>query len=96
MLDWTATLAAQGAKLVQEGPCEVDPTEWFEDWTRGGALYEESRYLPDWDRMLSSLWFEEDSLTAGGVAANEETEDSAPYCRELDGMLSWPDRTKKR
>lgn len=91
-----SSLAAQGAKLVQEGPCEVDPTEWFEDWTRGGTLYEESRYLPDWDRMLSLLWFEEDSLPAGGVAANKETEDGDPYCRELDGMLSWPDRMKKR
>lgn len=91
-----SSLAAQGAQLIQDGPCEVDPTEWFEDWTRGGTLYEESRYLPEWDRMLSLLWFEEDSLPAGGVAANKETEDGDPYCRELDGVLSWPDRTKKR
>ena len=96
MLDWTATLAAQGAQLVQDGPCEVDAAEWFEDWTRGGTLYEESRYLPEWDRMLSFLWLEEDSRSARGSTASEEAEDSDPYCRELDGMLSWPDRTKKR
>ena len=91
-----SSLAAQGAQLVRDGPCEVDPTEWFEDWTRGGTLYEESRYLPEWDRMLSLLWLEEDSLSARGSTASEEAEDSDPYCRELDGTLPWPDRTKER
>jgi Zn-dependent peptidase ImmA (M78 family) len=91
-----SSLAAQGAQLIHDGPCTVDPTEWFEDWTRGGTLYEESWYLPEWDRMLSLLWFEEDYLPSKGGMANEEDEDSDPYCRELDGILPWPDRTKKR
>lgn len=88
--------AAQGARLIQDGPCTVDPTEWFEDWTRGGTLYEESRYLSEWDRMLSLLWFEEDYLPLRAGTAIEEDEDIDPYCRELDGTLPWPDRTKKR
>lgn len=91
-----SSLAAQGAQLNHDGPCTVDPTEWFEDWTRGGTLYEESRYLPEWDRMLSLLWFEEDYLPSKEGTAIEEDEDSDPYCRELDGILPWPDRTKKR
>lgn len=91
-----SSLAAQGAQLIQDGPRIVDPTEWFEDWTQGGTFYEESRYLSEWDRMLSLLWFEENYLPSKGGAANEEDEDSDPYCRELDGTLPWPDRTKKR
>jgi hypothetical protein len=88
--------AAQGETSSNDGPCPVDPTEWFEAWTRGGTLYEETRYLPEWERSLSLLWFEDDngpSKAGGEVWADEESD---PYCRELDGKLPWPDRTRKR
>lgn len=91
-----SSLAAQGVRLSQEGSCLVDPTEWFEDWDRGGTLYEEARYLSEWNRTLSLLWFEEEYLPSRGKEEAEADEESDPYCQGLDGTLPWPDRTKKR
>lgn len=91
-----SSLAAQGERLSRHGPCSVDPAEWFEDWTRGGTLYEDARYLAEWKRTLSLLWFEESYLPSREEKETEGDEESDPYCKELDGNLPWPDRTRKR
>lgn len=91
-----SSLAALGKDLLSTDHRAVDPTEWFEDWNRGGTLFEEARYLPQWDQTLSLLWFEEDELPSGGRHEVGLDEDTDPYCRELDGNLSWPDRSKRR
>lgn len=85
-----SSLAAQGKNLSSIQQQVVDPTEWFEDWDRGGTLYEEARYLSQWDQTLSLLWFEEDRFPSGGKSECEHDEDSDPYCSELSGDLPWP------
>jgi len=90
-----SSLAAQGKGLSSTERRIVDPTEWFEDWDRGGTLLEEARYLPEWDQTLSLLWFEEDHLPSKSKFEEEGKEGADPYCRELDGNLPWPDRIKR-
>lgn len=85
-----SSLAAQGRNLSSTEQRAVDPTEWFEDWARGGTLFEEAQYLSQWDQTLSLLWFEEDRLPSGSNSEWEHDEDSDPYCSELSGDLPWP------
>lgn len=89
-----SSLAARGRELSNEGPQIVDPTEWFEDWNRGGVLLEETRYFTEWNRTLSLLWFEDEE----GFAVQSEgfEEDNDPICRELDGNLPWPGKKRRR
>jgi hypothetical protein len=85
-----SSLAARGRDLLSTEQHTVDPTEWFEDWDRSGTLFEEARYLSQWDQTLSLLWFEEDHLLTRGENEEVLDEDADPYCKELDGSLPWP------
>lgn len=88
------SLAAQGKGLSPNERRPVDPTEWFDDWDRGGTLFEEARYLHQWNQTLSLLWFEDEQLSS--KADKDSEEDTDAVCKELDGILPWPDRTKRR
>lgn len=75
-----------------DGPTEVDASIWLEGQKRRGALLEDAFSLGEWDQILSLLWFEseEDARMA------DEEEDDEPALRELDGILPWPSKSRRR
>lgn len=76
------------------GPVEVEADVWFPDWDREGTLYEDSRHLNQWDQTLALLWFEDDDLPPREGRARWE--EATFGLRELDGVLPWPGRRKRR
>ena len=74
------------------GPEEVATHLWLDTHRRGGpVLLEESRLLGRWDQVLSLLWFEPDGSIEGW-----ESEDDEPALEELDGILPWPSKKRRR
>ena len=85
---------------VRKGDMETEPDEvaadvWLSDWRRGGMLLEEARYLKSWDQTLTLLWFEDEEVPPlqgeEGDLADEE-----PLLAELDGILPWPGKKRRR
>src|SRR5260370_7287740 len=72
------------------GHIEVEADLWVSDWRRGGALLEETRYLPRWDQTLTLLWFEDEEVPQ----EHETGGDMGP--EELDGLLPWPGKKRRR
>jgi hypothetical protein len=77
------------------GPEEAAPEEWFEDWEREGALYEDVLHLDRWDQTLTLLWFEDDEVPPPRPERKQWEERSYGQ-RELDGTLPWPSGKKRR
>lgn len=77
------------------GPEEAVPDEWFEDWERDGALYEDVLHLEQWDQTLTLLWFEDESIPPPR-SSRKEWEERSYGLRELDGTLPWPGKKKRR
>ena len=77
------------------GAEEVEPTQWFEDWERDGALFEDSCHLAEWDQTLTLLWFDNDDLPTHSVERGRR-EEQINGLRELDGTLAWPGRHRRR
>lgn len=84
---------AQGSGTI--GPEEVDPDLWFSDWTSGGSLWEESRFLPKWDQTLTLLWGEEEEIQERRPH-RESTDVGGGEYRALDGNLPWPSGKRRR
>ena len=77
-----------------DGPIEVDPGLWIDNPRRGGTyLLEEARLLPEWNQVLSLLWFEDDS---GNSDDGFDDVDDEGRLEELDGMLPWPSKKRRR
>ena len=77
-----------------DGCTEVEATAWLENQRRGGAiLLEEARCLNRWNQVLSLLWFEE-SNTA--TETGEDYEDDDRALKQLDGVLPWPSKKRRR
>lgn len=80
---------------VSSGPGEAEPDQWFEDWERDGSLYEDVRHITQWDQTLTLLWFDDEDLPP--PQAERKRWDEETYgLRELDGMLPWPGKSKRR
>lgn len=77
-----------------DGAEEVAADMWFADWTRGGALLEQARHLAKWDQTLTLLWFEDEEMPAPRPASRAEEEESG--LKELDGVLSWPGKRRRK
>jgi hypothetical protein len=77
------------------GPEEAAPEEWFEDWERDGALYEDVLHLDRWDQTLTFLWFEHDDIPPPRPE-RRSWEEQSDGLRELDGILPWPGGKKRR
>lgn len=77
------------------GPEEAEPDEWFDDWDRDGSLYEDVRHLAQWDQTLTLLWFDDEDLPPP-PAERKRWEEETQGLRELDGVLPWPGRSKRR
>jgi hypothetical protein len=81
------------------GPQEIDADEWFQDWERGGTLLEEARHLDRWDQTLTLLWFEDEEippLRRGERENSSLTEEEEQLLPELDGVLRWPGKKRRR
>ena len=77
------------------GPEEIAADIWFSDWRRGGGVLEEARYLKSWDQTLTLLWFEDEEVPPL-QREGSEIEDEEPLLRELDGVLPWPGKKRRR
>jgi Zn-dependent peptidase ImmA (M78 family) len=77
------------------GPEEVPADIWFDDWRRGGQLLEDARYYAPWDQTISLIWFEDEEVphTPRKGGREEEEESGLP---ELDGVLPWPGKKRRR
>ncbi len=86
--------------LASNGWEEIAADEWFQHWERGGTLLEEARHLDRWDQTLTLLWFEDEEIPppkrqAWGRDAEPE-EDEDVLLKELDGVLPWPGKKRRR
>lgn len=79
---------------VCDGPEEVDADLWFSDWERGGVLLEEAIHSEQWDQTLTLLWFEDEEVPPLRHTRYLEEEESG--LKELDGILPWPGKKRRR
>ena len=77
------------------GPEVAAPEQWFDNWDRDGTLYEDTLHLGQWDQTLSLLWFDDEGLSPPPLEPKRWDEQSSGL-RELDGILPWPGRSKRR
>jgi hypothetical protein len=80
---------------TETGPVDAEPEQWFDDWTRNGFLYEDSRHIEQWDQTLTLLWFDDEELPPP-PAERVRWDSESTGLRELDGILPWPDKAKRR
>jgi hypothetical protein len=89
------SLAAQlRAGKPYSGDSEVAADIWFDNWDRGGILVEDAHHTAQWDQTLALLWFEDEGVPKRYQSQREEEEEMG--LRELDGILPWPGRSKRR
>ncbi len=82
-----------------DSPAEIEADEWFQHWERGGTLLEEARHLDRFDQTLTLLWFEDEEVPPpkrGTGRDSEIEEDEDGLLQELDGVLRWPGKKKRR
>lgn len=78
------------------GPEEVDVEVWFPDWDRDGTLIEDARHLAAYDQTISLLWFEEEEELGPRTESVAARDEDLYGLAELDGVLPWPGRSKRR
>ncbi|MER8703636.1 ImmA/IrrE family metallo-endopeptidase [Mesorhizobium sp. M1273] len=78
-----------------EGPAEIPADLWFQDWRRGGTLVEDTRYSSEWDQTLTLLWFEDEEVPEVKRDHEDRASDDEGLA-ELDGILPWPGRKRRR
>jgi Zn-dependent peptidase ImmA (M78 family) len=89
---YSARLRAGAARSGLE---DAEPDEWFKDWDRDGSLREDSLHIGQWDQTLTLLWFDDEDLPPPGID-RKQWEEETQGLRELDGVLPWPGRKKRR
>ncbi len=83
------------AGSMETAPDEVAADVWFSDWRRGGMVLEQARFLKPWDQTLTLLWFEDEEVPPL-THDTSDTKDEEPLLRELDGILPWPGKRRRR
>jgi hypothetical protein len=78
------------------GPEETPADLWFSDWERGGTLLEDARHLAQWDQTIALLWFEDDEVPDTQPERQHEREVEDHGLAELDGILPWPGKRRRR
>lgn len=75
---------------------EAEPEQWFEgSQTVEGSLYEDARHLGHWDQTLTLLWVDDEGIPLIGPERQRENEKTYGL-RELDGVLPWPGRRRRK
>ena len=80
---------------VSDGPEEIEADIWFNDWNRGGSLFEDARHLGRWDQTVALLWFEDDEMPPPQIDPQDREEQEFGLA-ELDGILPWPGKSRRR
>ncbi|MEW8418840.1 MAG: ImmA/IrrE family metallo-endopeptidase [Candidatus Thiodiazotropha endolucinida] len=77
--------------------CDEIPVDvWFTNGITGfDLLAEESIALRDWDQYLSLIWFDEDLRSVDQRREYYEA-DGEPLLEELDGILPWPSKSRRK
>lgn len=81
---------SQGLELVSQDV-------WFQDWPQGYELTELAKHYPNYDETFSLLWFENDDGPDEPVntfSAKPAVDDG--LLKELDGVLSFPEKRRRR
>lgn len=76
-------------------PEEVPADIWFDDWDRGETLLEDARHLEQWDQTIAVIWFEDEEVPERRQDRREREEQEVGLA-ELDGVLPWPGRKRRR
>jgi len=79
---------------TSDGPEEIEADIWFNDWDRGGVLLEDARHLKQWDQTVALLWFEDEEVPPPKREHRQEDEESG--LSELDGILPWPGKKRRK
>ena len=77
------------------GPEEVEPDLWFEDCDRDGVLREDARHLTQWDQTIALLWFDDEEAPPPRADRRRHEEETFGLA-ELDGILPWPGKKKRK
>ncbi|MFC5606085.1 ImmA/IrrE family metallo-endopeptidase [Variovorax soli] len=91
------------SRLVNDGEWSgedfcISQDVWFRDWPKGFDLIELAKHYPSFDETFALIWFEQDSgpdepvKNWGGTPIQEDGDS----LRELDGVLSFNKKTKRR
>ena len=87
-------------RLMRDGTKNEDYDEipadvWFDGGIRNRPLVEEeSMVLHEWNQCLSLLWFDESVPSIGERGDTRSDEDE--LLKELDGVLPWPSKSRRR
>ena len=68
------------------GAEQIEASEWFQHWERGGVLLEETRQLDRLDQTLTLLWFEDEEIPP---PKRRERETAANRKRTRNCCLNW-------
>lgn len=75
---------------------EIETDTWFNNSVKNYPfVVEESILLREWDQCLSLIWFDEDVRRAG-VSSSYDVDDDEPLLKELDGVLPWPSKSRRK
>jgi len=78
-----------------DGAEEVPADIWFEDWSREGTLIEDARHNGRWDQTIALLWFEDDDVPPPREERHHREIEEFGLA-ELDGVLPWPGKRRRR
>ena len=79
-----------------DGPEETAADLWFSSWDRGGTLLEDARHLQQWNQTIALLWFEDEELPPPSTDRSQAGEEGEQGLAELDGILPWPGKKRRR
>jgi len=78
-----------------DGPEEIEADVWFSNWDRGGVLLEDARHLAQWDQTIALIWFEDEEVPSPEQDRHKREEEESGLA-ELDGVLPWPGRKRRK
>jgi Zn-dependent peptidase ImmA (M78 family) len=79
-----------------DGAEEIEADTWFSNWDRGGTLLEDARYVAQWDQTVALIWFEDEEVPVAPGRDRREREEEESGLAELDGILPWPGRKRRK
>jgi hypothetical protein len=75
---------------------EIATDVWFNNGVKNyDFVAEEAMLLREWDQCLSLIWVDED-LKPAGQSRGYAMEDDDPLLEELDGILPWPSKSRRK
>lgn len=78
-----------------DGPEEIPADIWFSNWDCGGTLLEDARHLRQWDQTFALIWFEDEEVPVPDQDRRRREEEEFGLA-ELDGILPWPGKKRRR